>query len=76
MTGKELNIDMESQPFTREGFLKLRQTLRTLVIGVVVLAAMSLAFGILTICLVVMAKNNHNDIDKINRGWDTKQVSS
>lgn len=78
MTGKELNIDMESQPFTKEGFLRLRQTLRTLVIGVLVLAAIALAFGILTIYLVVLAKNNHNEIEDIKEqfGYSEKGVKA
>lgn len=68
MKASSLDIDAQSQPFTKEGFVKFRQLFKVMVAAVVVLSLLFLACAVLIIVLGVVSFENKDDIDKLNKG--------
>ncbi|GMH42605.1 hypothetical protein BSKO_10524 [Bryopsis sp. KO-2023] len=75
MDGKTLSIDLEAQPFTREGFLKFRQLFKALVVAVVVLSILFVVCAGMLIWAGTLATENHDDIDKLKMGGTGGVVS-
>lgn len=69
MTGKDLNIDMESQPFTREGFLRFRKLFRMMVVALAVLGVAFVVLSAVVIWLGVSMVKSEDDIDYLKEKW-------